>query len=59
MFYSLDRWYGSTSICIALIPKSEGQDMFLMKAEVPGPIVGKLVSKVHMTREYCMVYMRF
>ena len=23
--------------------------MFLMKAEVPGPIVGKLVSKVHMT----------
>lgn len=46
------HWIGGMGVLVfvlALIPKSEGQDMFLMKAEVPGPVVGKLVSKVHMT----------
>ena len=53
MFWrSFTHWIGGMGVLVfvlALIPKSEGQDMFLMKAEVPGPIVGKLVSKVHMT----------
>ena len=46
------HWIGGMGILVfvlAFLPKSEGQNMFLMKAEVPGPVVGKLVSKVKMT----------
>lgn len=31
---------------IAILPKAEGSDMHIMRAEVPGPTVGKLVSKI-------------
>ncbi len=31
---------------IAIIPKAEGQAIHIMRAEVPGPTVGKLVSKI-------------
>ena len=34
---------------IAIMPKSERAIMHIMRAEVPGPVVGKLVSHVHMT----------
>ena len=46
------HWIGGMGVLVfvlAFLPKSEGQNMFLMKAEVPGPVVGKLVSKVQMT----------
>lgn len=46
------HWIGGMGVLVfvlAFLPKSEGQNMFLMKAEVPGPVVGKLVSKVKMT----------
>lgn len=46
------HWIGGMGVLVfvlAFLPKSEGQDMFLMRAEVPGPVVGKLVSKIHMT----------
>ena len=48
----LTHWIGGMGVLVfmlAFLPKSEGQNMFLMKAEVPGPVVGKLVSKVKMT----------
>ncbi|MBQ6543009.1 MAG: TrkH family potassium uptake protein, partial [Clostridia bacterium] len=34
---------------LAVIPRSEGSSIHIMKAEVPGPVVGKLVSKVTVT----------
>lgn len=34
---------------LAVMPKSEGSSIHIMKAEVPGPVVGKLVSKVTVT----------
>lgn len=46
------HWIGGMGVLVfvlAFLPKSEGQDMFLMRAEVPGPVVGKLVSKIHVT----------
>ncbi|MGM9536605.1 MAG: TrkH family potassium uptake protein [Intestinibacter sp.] len=46
------HWIGGMGVLVfvlAFLPQSEGQNMFLMKAEVPGPVVGKLVSKVKMT----------
>ncbi|MGN1032370.1 MAG: TrkH family potassium uptake protein [Intestinibacter sp.] len=46
------HWIGGMGVLVfvlAFLPHSEGQNMFLMKAEVPGPVVGKLVSKVKMT----------
>lgn len=46
------HWIGGMGVLVfvlAFLPQSEGQHMFLMKAEVPGPVVGKLVSKVKVT----------
>ena len=46
------HWIGGMGVLVfvlAFLPQSEGQNMFLMRAEVPGPVVGKLVSKVKMT----------
>ena len=46
------HWIGGMGVLVfvlAFLPQSEGQNMFLMKAEVSGPVVGKLVSKVKMT----------
>ena len=46
------HWVGGMGVLVfvlAFLPQSEGQNMFLMRAEVPGPVVGKLVSKVKMT----------
>ncbi len=37
---------GILSFMIAIIPKSESHSMYLMKAEVPGPKAGKIVSKI-------------
>ena len=34
---------------LAVMPKSEGSSIHIMRAEVPGPVVGKLVSKVTVT----------
>lgn len=34
---------------IAFIPIASGRSMHILKAEVPGPVVGKLVSKVRAT----------
>ena len=46
---SFTHWIGGMGILsfmIAIIPKSESHSMYLMKAEVPGPKAGKIVSKI-------------
>ncbi len=46
---SFTHWIGGMGILsfmIAVIPKSESHSMFIMKAEVPGPKAGKVVSKI-------------
>lgn len=42
-------WIGGMGIIVfvlAALPKSEGRSIHIMRAEVPGPVVGKIVSKV-------------
>ncbi len=46
---SFTHWIGGMGILvfvIAVMPKTESTSMHVMKAEVPGPTVGKLVSKL-------------
>jgi trk system potassium uptake protein len=46
------HWIGGMGVLVlflAFLPKSEGQNMYLMRAEIPGPVVGKLVSKIGST----------
>ena len=46
---SFTHWIGGMGILsfmIAIIPKGESHSMFIMKAEVPGPKAGKVVSKI-------------
>lgn len=43
------QWIGGMGVLVfimAVLPLSENQSMHIMRAEVPGPIVGKLVPKV-------------
>ncbi len=37
---------GILSFMIAVVPKAKGNSMFVMRAEVPGPSAGKIVSKI-------------
>lgn len=49
---SFTHWIGGMGVLVfalAIIPKSDAQSMHVMRAEVPGPKVGKLVSKTMMT----------
>lgn len=52
---SLIQWIGGMGVLVfllALIPLTGGQDLYLMKAESPGPSVGKLAPKVQKTAYY-------
>lgn len=49
---SLTQWIGGMGILvfvIAILPKTESSSMHIMRAEVPGPTVGKLVSRLHVS----------
>ncbi len=49
---SFTHWIGGMGIIVlimAILPTSSGRSMHIMRAEVPGPIVGKLVPKVRDT----------
>ena len=49
---SFTHWVGGLGVLVfvlAILPKSEGQNIYLIKAESTGPKVGKLVSKVKLT----------
>lgn len=51
-FSQLIGGMGVLVFMLALIPLTGGQDLYLMKAESPGPNVGKLVPKVQKTAYY-------
>ena len=49
---SFTHWIGGMGVLVfvlAILPNSEGQNIYLLKAESTGPQVGKLVSKVRFT----------
>lgn len=49
---SFSHWLGGMEILvfvIAFIPISSGRSLHILRAEVPGPVVGKLVSKIRLT----------
>lgn len=49
---SFTHWVGGMGIIVfvlAFLPKSEGRSIHIMRAEVPGPVVGKIVSKIKNT----------
>ncbi|MBQ9673537.1 MAG: TrkH family potassium uptake protein [Ruminococcus sp.] len=54
---SFTNWIGGMGVLtffMAVVPQGEGQSMHLMRAEVPGPKAGKLVSK--MTDAFRILY---
>lgn len=57
---SFTHWIGGIGILVfllAFLPQSKGQNIHLMRAEVPGPVVTKFVSKVNMNaRILCLIY---
>lgn len=51
---SFTHWIGGMGVLVfaaAFIPLSTGRTMHILKAEMPGPVVGKLVSKVKLTAQ--------
>lgn len=49
---SFTHWIGGMGVLVftvAFVPLASGQTMHILKAEMPGPVVGKLVSKIHVT----------
>lgn len=52
MWRSFTHWVGGMGVLVfimAFIPLSGGQNMYIMKAESPGPSVGKLVPRIKTT----------
>lgn len=57
---SFTHWIGGMGVLtflMAIVPQGEGQSMHLMRAEVPGPKAGKLVSK--MTDAFRILYIMY
>lgn len=49
---SFTNWIGGMGVLVfvlAFLPSSDTRYMYVMRAEVPGPVVGKLVSKIKVT----------
>ncbi len=55
MFWrSFSHWIGGMGILVfvvAFLPQSSGNTLHILKAEMPGPIVGKLTSKIKVTAQ--------
>lgn len=52
MWRSFTHWIGGMGVLVfalALLPSGSAQSMYIMRAEVPGPSVGKLVAKTQIT----------
>ena len=52
------HWSGGMGVLVfllALIPQNGGQSLYIMKAESPGPSVGKLVPKLQETAKYLYI----
>lgn len=60
---SFTHWLGGMGVLVfilAILPSSDGQNIFILKAESTGPQVGKLVSKVRVTaRILYLIYLAF
>ncbi|MBR6742430.1 MAG: TrkH family potassium uptake protein [Clostridia bacterium] len=58
---SFSHWIGGMGVLVfalALLPGEDTQSMHIMRAEVPGPTVGKLVSRIRVTaRLLYVIYM--
>lgn len=54
-FIQLIGGMGVLVFMLALIPSTGGQDLYIMKAESPGPSVGKMAPKVRQTAFYLYV----
>ncbi len=55
---SFTHWVGGMGILVfvlAFMPISAGRSLHILKAEVPGPVVGKLVSKMKLTARYLYI----
>ena len=58
LWRSFSHWIGGMGVLVflvALLPKSGGENMYLVRAESPGPAVSKLVPKVGVTAK--LLYM--
>ena len=54
MWRSFTHWIGGMGVLVfllAFLPMTGGSDMYLMKAESPGPSVGKLVPRIRSTAQ--------
>jgi trk system potassium uptake protein TrkH len=52
LWRSLTHWIGGMGVLVfvlAVLPASEGRSIHIMRAESPGPIVGKIVPKIRTT----------
>lgn len=52
LWRSFTHWFGGMGVLVfmlALFPSGDGQTIHLMRAEVPGPVKGKLVPKIKRT----------
>ena len=58
---SFTHWLGGMGVLVfvmAILPSSSGRSIHLMRAEVPGPVVGKLVPKIKETAKILyLIYM--
>lgn len=52
LWRSLSHWIGGMGVLVfimAVVPLSEERSMHIMRAEVPGPVVGKLVPRIRLS----------
>ena len=57
LWRSLTHWIGGMGVLVfvlAVLPASEGRSIHIMRAESPGPIVGKSCRKLGQRLQYCM-----
>ncbi len=54
---SFSHWIGGMGVLVfmmAILPLADGENMHILRAESPGPIVSKLVPRMRKTAEYCI-----
>ena len=54
MWRSFAHWIGGMGVLVfvvAIMPEDNGSSLHILRAEMPGPIVGKLVSKIKVTAQ--------
>ncbi len=63
LWRSLTHWVGGMGVLVlvmAIVPNDTGRSMHIMRAEMPGPIIGKLVPKITTTAKILyLIYVVF